>query len=422
METHTFSVSFLVRKCKADKTRADIYARITVDGQDKEFSTKEQIATSTWDPKKGRVKGNSIEVKSINEHLDNIKLAVKSKYRKLIDDEKLVTASSVRDAYLGVQAQLKGRTLNDLTKFYTKIWEPKLKPSNFKNYKTTFAYLELFLKKNYESGDVYLSQVDGQFATEFEHYIRTNPIKEYDPCKGNGVGKHIQRFKCVLNWAEEVIKWIRQNQCKSYSCPIKKSKPRKLNIIELVSLEQKSFINPELIYVQELFLNSCYTGFAFVDAMAVTEYDFEWDVDGTVWCKIYRTKSDELCTVPILPSAAKILRKYRADAVSKGRETIFPRVTNQHVNDCLKIIQEACEINTYLTFHVARHTFAKTVALKNGIPLETVQMMMGHTKITTTQIYADVDEEKIADDMEGLEEKLNRKRDIVINGALQRTW
>ena len=65
-----------------------------------------------------------------------------------------------------------------------------------------------------------------------------------------------------------------------------------------------------------------------------------------------------------------------------------------------------------MTFHVARHTFAKTVALKNGIPLETVQMMLGHTKITTTQIYADVDEEKIIHDMAGLEEKLNKKREI----------
>ena len=112
----------------------------------------------------------------------------------------------------------------------------------------------------------------------------------------------------------------------------------------------------------------------------------------------------------MLPSAANILKRYSEDAANNGRTTIFPRITNQHVNECLKIIQQVCEINTYLTFHVARHTFAKTVALKNGIPLETVQMMLGHTKITTTQIYADVDEEKIINDMAGLEEKLNKKR------------
>lgn len=422
METHTFSISFLIRKCKADKTRGDIYGRITVDGEDKEFSTKEQIEICRWNSEASQVKGTSVAVKSINEHLDNIRQSVKAKYRKLMDDEKLVTAETVRDAYLGVQAQLKGKTLNDLTAYFKKIWEVKLAPGNFKNYKTTIAYLDLFLNKSYRSGDVHLSQVDSQFATEFEHYIRTNPIKEYDPCKGNGVGKHVQRFKRLLNWAEEDLKWIKHNQCKSYSCTIKKSKRKKLDIVSLVKLENKTFIDPVLNYVKDLTLNSCYMGLAFADAMALTENDFEWDVNGTVWCKIYRTKSDELCTVPVLPSAAKILKKYRNEAVLNGRKTIFPRISNKHVNDCLKIIQEACEIPTLLTFHVARHTFAKTVALKNGIPLETVQMMMGHTKITTTQIYADVDEEKIADDMAGLEEKLNRKREMVNNASLQRTF
>src|SRR5690606_27222089 len=105
-------------------------------------------------------------------------------YRKLIDDEKLVTAETVRDVYLGVQAQLKGHRLKDLTKYFEKIWEHKLAEGNFKNYKTTIRYLELFLQKNYASNDIYLSQVDGEFATSFDHYIRTNPIKEHDPCKG----------------------------------------------------------------------------------------------------------------------------------------------------------------------------------------------------------------------------------------------
>ncbi|MGN7785750.1 site-specific integrase [Niabella sp. 22666] len=422
MATQTFSVSFLVRKCKADKTHADIYVRITVDGQGKEFSTKEQIAISAWDRKKGRVKGNTIAVKSINEHLDNIRLAVKAHYRKLIDNEKLVTAESVRDAYQGVQTQLKGHTLKELAQYYQKIWEPKLAKGNFKNYKTTITYLELFLQKHYPSKDVYLSQVDGEFATEFEHYIRTTPIKDHDPCKGNGLGKHIQRFKRILNWAEKEIKWIKENKCKDYSCPLKRPKRRKLNFVELVKLEKKRFVNPALEYVKELFLHSCYTGFAFIDAMALTEHDFEWEADGAVWCKIYRTKSDELCAVPLLASAAAILKKYRADAKVNGRKNIFPAVSNQHVNARLKIIQEACEVYTYLTFHVARHTFAKTVALKNGIPMETVQMMMGHTKITTTQIYADVDEEKIINDMSGLEDKLNRKRDLVEKGEWQSSW
>lgn len=411
MNTTTFGVSFLTRKCKADKKRADIFARITIDGESKELSTKEQIPLSSWDSVKSKVKGNSINVKAINEHLENVKSALKDIYRNLLDSGKIVTAQSIRDTYLGVQVGLKGHTLKELLAYYKRIWEPKLKKGGFKNYKTTIKYLELFLHRQFTSGDVFLSQVNGQFATDFEHYIRTQPIKTYDPCKGNGVGKHIQRFKRFLNWAADDLKWIKENQCKKYSCVMKKSKRFKLDTIDLIKIETKSFVDPILSYVKELFLNSCYSGLAFVDAMSLSEHDFEWNLDGVVWCKIYRTKSDELCAIPVLSSSAKILKKYRDDAKRKGRNTIFPPITNQHVNRSLKIIQEACEINTNLTFHVARHTFAKTVALKNGIPLETVQMMLGHSKISTTQIYADVDEEKIINDMAGLEEKLNIKRE-----------
>jgi hypothetical protein len=146
MNTTTFGISFLIRKCKADKKRADIYARITIDGDGKELSTKEQISLSSWDSAKSKVKGNSIAIKSINDHLDNIKLSIKQKNRELLDDGKLATAEIVRDAYLGNQAELKGHKLRELLSYYTKIWEFKLKEGGFKNYKTTIKYLELFVE------------------------------------------------------------------------------------------------------------------------------------------------------------------------------------------------------------------------------------------------------------------------------------
>ncbi|PVD50408.1 hypothetical protein DC498_20020 [Terrimonas sp.] len=122
METQSFGVCFLIRKCKADKKRADIYVRITVDGEEKEFSTKEQIDISSWNSKKGIVKGSSIHIKSINDHLDNIRLTIKDKYRKLQDGAELITAQSVKDAYIGIQNSLKGHKLKELLKYYKEIW------------------------------------------------------------------------------------------------------------------------------------------------------------------------------------------------------------------------------------------------------------------------------------------------------------
>lgn len=227
------------------------------------------------------------------------------------------------------------------------------------------------------------------------------------------MGKHIQRFKRILNWAKEDLKWIQQSQVKDYKCPLKRRKRVKLRFEEVLAIERQIFIDPTVIYIAELFLFSCYTGLSFADVMGMTETDLEDDLHGDTWLHIYRIKSNEPCGVPLLKAAKNILQKYRDEASRLKRTTIFRRVTNKTANDTLKIIIAQAGIQSVITFHIARHTFAKTIALKNGIPLETVQIMMGHTKITTTQIYAEVDEEKVITDMTGLDEKLDKKRAIV---------
>ncbi|MBN8880458.1 MAG: site-specific integrase [Sphingobacteriales bacterium] len=412
-ERQTFSIDFIVRKCKADKRRADIFARVTVDGEIAEISTKNQIDYNNWDNKKEIVKGKSIEIATINEHIRDVRYRLTEKHRELERQAELITAMSVKQAYLGVQKKIKGRKLLELTEYYEKIWKDKIE---FKNYDTTIDYIKRFVKSHFEVEDIYLSQVDLQFATDLEHYIRNNPLKAHDPCKGNGLGKHLQRFKRILNWATEEIKWIAINPCAKYKCAIKKAKRKKLKIEELIAIERHVFVNPKLAYVRDLFIFSCYTGLAFADVMALCPADFERLKNGVILCTIYRTKSDELCAIPFLKRAIEIMLKYN-DFKTPNHDKIFPHITNQEVNRCLKIIADMCEVYTPLTFHVARHTFAKVIALKNGIPLETVQIMLGHTKITTTQIYADVDEEKVLNDMEGMDEKIEKRKELAMARA-----
>jgi site-specific recombinase XerD len=410
----SFAVNFVKRRCKENKKRANIYARIYVDGGlPKEISLKEEIEASAWDEKREIVKGKGVETKAFNDYIDDVRSKIKEKYRELEIAGMLITAESVKQAYLGVQPSLKGHKLSELLDYYYKIWEPKLKDGGFKNYKTTIEYLRRFLAGECPGKDLYLSQLSMEVATNFEHYVRNNPIKAHDPAKGNGLGKNVQRFKRIVNWAVE-LKWIPANPFEKYSCNLKKAKRKKLTIQQLLSIERQEFADPTINYVKELFLHSCYTGFAFVDAMALTEEHFEWHADGSVWCHIYRQKSDELTAIPILRYAAKLLNKYRNRADYIPGKLIFPRITNQEVNKCLKIIQAVCGIQFSLTFHIARHTFATTVALKNGIPIEVVQVFLGHKKIASTKIYAEVDEEKIIEDTEGWEGKIERKREMAL--------
>lgn len=408
--THTFSVDIIYRRNKTDKEKALLYARITVDGEAKEISLKESISVAEWDSKTETVTGKSIRAKSINNAISEARDGIKQKYRWMRAEEIEITAESVKQYYLGEALPQKGKQLFDLLDYFSKIFEYKLKHGGFKNYKTTIAYVKAFAKQQFDGKTVYLRQVDMQFATDLEFYIRNQPLKEFDPCLGNGVAKHIQRFKRIMNWAAE-IKWVKINEIDPYKCPVKKSRRKKLTMQEVLQLEGKNFQDENLNYVRDLFIFSCYTSFAYIDVMTLTEEDFEFTMDGKIWCLKYRVKSEELQRVLMLKTATRILYKYRNKEMVRERNTIFPYLTNQYVNRCLHVIQNACEITTPMTFHVARHTFAKTVALKNGVPMETIQKIMGHTKITTTQIYADVDEEKIIDDFAKLEEKLDQKRD-----------
>lgn len=408
--TQTFAVDVIFRRSKKDREKGLLYARITVNGDAKEVSLKEPVMLAEWDSKSEMVIGKTMRVKSINNYINETRSGIRARYRELRSEGVEITAERIKQAYLGEDVVQKGKQLFDLLEYFKKIFESKLKHGGFKNYKTTIDYVKAFAKKQFDGKTVYLKQVDMQFATDLEYYIRNCPLKDFDPCLGNGVAKHIQRFKRIMNWAAE-IKWVKVNEIDPYKCPVKKTKRKKLTMEEVLMLENKHFVDDNLNYVRDLFVFSCYTSFAYIDVITLKEDDFEFQMDGKIWCKKYRVKSEELQLVLLLKTASKILDRYRGKETFKERDTIFPFLSNQYVNRCLHTIQQICEIATTMTFHVARHTFAKTVALKNGVPMETIQKIMGHSKITTTQIYADVDEEKIVDDLGRLEERLDKKRD-----------
>jgi len=285
--THSFSIDFIIRRCKDKKTQALIYARITVDEERKEISLKERITATDWDPNQEIVKGRTEKVKSLNRHIDDVRDKIRNKYRVLQQAEALITAESVKQEYLGIHSQLKGHRLIELMNYYKKIMEPELKPGGFKNIKTTVHYVELFLKANFPPGDIFLSQITNEFATNLKHYIRITPIDTHKPCQGNGLAKHIQRFKRILTWAKDDIKWINTNPCDGFKSGLKRVRRKKLSFLQVVAIERQHFADATISYVKELFLFSVYAGFAFVDVMALREDHFEWEDDGTVWCKLY---------------------------------------------------------------------------------------------------------------------------------------
>jgi len=406
-QTPTLGVSFYVKKYKAKEGTAPLYLRISVNGKNADTSLKRRIPVNIWLAKDDKIKGATPEIKQLNLYLEKVKLKIHHFYDDMVLHQKPVSAEILKEKFLGKDRS--ARTLLQLLKYHHDINHDVLAPGTMKNYVTTEAYLQRFLKFKFKREDIFLAELNYQFITDLEHYIRHYPIKKWDVCQGNGVAKHLERLKKMVTWSKK-LGWIKDNPFENYQIKRKKVKRKKLQIPELISIEEQQFTNPKLVLVQDLFLFACYTGLSYADVAKLTKDDFLVANDGKLWIDTYRKKSEELSAVPVLNAAIVIMDKYKNDPRAIQNRTVFPPVSNQEVNRNLKIIGAVCGITKDMNFHLARHTFATAVTLKNGVPIETVSKMLGHTKITTTQIYAEVDEEKIGADMSGVERRLNRRK------------
>ena len=175
------------------------------------------------------------------------------------------------------------------------------------------------------------------------------------------------------------------------------------------NLENYEFISERLERVRDLFVFSCYTGISYIDIMQLTKGNIHIGIDRNNWIITKRQKTGTTVKVPLLEKAKELIAKYENHPITVITGTLFPVITNEKLNSYLKEVANFCGIKKNLTFHMARHTFATTVTLTNGVPIETVSKMLGHTKISTTQIYARVIERKVSDDMNVLKTVLDNK-------------
>lgn len=370
MDNNSFSTNFFIRRDKKDRSVGTIFVRITVNGEWTEHSLKEKIKASLWEPKAEIVIGKMAQAKATNEHIDSVRYRLRQAYRQLEENDCIIGPSDVKETFLGKHKLQKNQhTLVELIQKHETERFRHLKDGTTKNYGATLIYVKNFLQHKYGKPDIHLSALDFEFITEFENFIPDHPIKAWDPCKGNGIAKHIERLKKIVAWGKK-LKWLKENPFEDFSPHKTRTRRKKLKIHQLVAIGNQVFHLETLNYVRDLFIYSCYTGLSFSDVMKISMEDFIVSSSGKFLCTIYRTKSEEFAPVPVLQTAVNLIRKYKDLPKSIANGTIFPPISNQEVNRCLKIIQAVCGISTILTFHLARHTFAYVVSLKNGFQLK----------------------------------------------------
>lgn len=405
----TFSVLFWIYSKRAIENQTAIYARISINGRKLNISLKRKVDVDLWDPKKQKLMGKSPYAKELNQFLEQERSTLFQCYQDLRMEGAVISSETIKSRYFGDRDHL--FSLEDIFEYHNNNMFSKLKRNTTRLYITSQNYIRGFVKKVYGRKDLYLKELDYSFIVKFENYLRAVKPRHYRKnLQHNAVMKHIQRLRKMITLAYH-LDWIEKDPFVKFKPHLERRERGFLTPEELEGIESVKLEIPRLKKVRDIFIFSCYTGISFGDLILLTPQNLVIGIDKKFWIITRREKNGNQVKVPLLAKAMNLLEEYKNNEECRLKNSLLPTITNQKANSFLKEIAVKCSIKKNLTFHLARHTFATTVALSNGVPIETVSKILGHKKLSTTQIYAKVIERKVGEDMELLQQKLNKPKE-----------
>ena len=386
----TYRVLFLVRKSRLNKDGKNVVTvRITIEGEAIEFNSKVTVNPNLWNSI-GRMIGKTKEAQQVNNALDKIRMDLNRHYTLVYDRDGYVTPEKLRNSYLGIDIQQ-----NTLLSMYDKLVEQKrclvgntITNTTLEKYLATRKRISDYLIYQYYKKDIPLKEVNYMFVSNYEIYL-----KSVSGCGHNSSVKHLRYLKKILTNALK-NRYITIDPFDNYRLGYKPVDKEFLLESEIKKLLSKKFSIKRLEEVHDIFVFQCFTGIAYIDAYNLTSDNIIEGENREKWIRLYRQKSSIQANIPLLEIPRMILEKYRR----RENEKLLPMHTNQKMNEYLKEIATLCGVNKRLSTHCGRHTFG-TIMLTKSVSIESVSKMLGHTNITTTQIYAKVLNQKIASEV-----------------------
>jgi site-specific recombinase XerD len=399
----SFSLHFYLKKPKNYlKGSMPIYLRITVDGIPKEISTGRQCDPARWNGNADRCYGTKEDAKSLNAFLDILQTKVYEVRRKLLEKNEIITAERLKNTLKGTDG-----TVRMLMKIFQQhndevknLVGKDFAPGTLERYKTSYDHTKSFMEWKYGVSDLDIKKLDYEFVSQYEFWL-----KSVRNCNHNTSIKYISNFRKIVN---RCIRngWLDRDPFVGFKMTKKEVVPEFLTEHEVKIIVKKKFASDRLNEVRDVFIFCCYTGLAFVDVEKLRSSEIGIGIDGSKWIFSNRQKTETLSRIPLLPVAIDILERYKNHHGCVNSGKVLPVLSNQKYNDYLKEIANICGINKKFTTHTARHTFATTITLGNGVPMESVSKMLGHKNIKTTQHYAKVLDKKLSEDMNTLRNKM----------------
>ncbi len=400
----TFRILFIIQKGKPRPDgRVPVVVRITFNGQMAHFTTTANVDPARWLPKDGRTIGNTKEEKETNILLDDYRALIRQKHNELVMLGESITANRIKQAVTSLDEKRIEllAVCDEFIEDYHKLFATgAVCKDTYNRYVLTRQRLAEFIRSKYRVADIPVSNINHSFIKGFDLWNRVEHASA-----NNTAARFVKHFRTMYNLALN-NGWVRTDPFASYKIQLEKVNRGYLTQEELDRMMNKEFDNKRLDAIRDMFLFSCYTGFAYIDVRQLTGNNIEYREDGSVWIVTARQKTNTPVQIPLLKIPIAIIEKY---SNAKKGDRLLPIPSNQKVNDYLKEIATICGIDKNLTFHIARHTFATTVTLENGVPIETVSRMLGHNSLKTTQIYARTTRSKISNDMNILAQKLDRR-------------
>ncbi len=403
----TFAVLFFVKRKKLLKNGdAPVFMRITIDGRYLEASLKRGVNPKNWNEKKQRSIGRDRLSLELNEYLDNTLSRIYRIHEQLIIDGKPINPKSVMEAYQGrvERPKMLREVFREENEKYRQLLEiGDVVLGTVLRYERTERYLGEFMLKNYGVEDLSLRAIDNKFVRDFHLFLKIEKKAEQ-----NTANKYCKNLKKIIQFAID-NGWIEINPFQGIRFSAKPTNREFLTEKELSILMNKKFDIDRLNVVRDIFVFCSLTGLAFSDVAALKPEHIAVDEDGNYWIHKIRQKTKNVCSIPYLESARAIANKYRENPICIAKGVVLPVISNQRMNSYLSEIADCCGIRKKLTTHIARHSFA-CLALANGVSMEIIARMLGHSDIKTTKIYAKVIDKSIAEQMSGLAAKFGSQK------------
>jgi integrase len=377
--------------------------RVTINKNSTSLSIKRSIKRELWNAEAGLAKGKNSEVESLNKYIDAIRAKAYEKYTELMTKHEFVTPDLLKDAILGIntaETKMLLEVWQDHNNRIKKLVGKEISYTLWQKYNACRSFFEVFLDKCFDKRDIALKMVDRDMVLKFELFLKTERN-----CSYNTTIKYLQQFRKIMRMSL-LNGWIKHDPFFNVKLSLKDVDRPYLDERELRLIVEKPISNQRLSIVRDIFVFSCFTGLSYSDIKKLNESELEKDNKGTIWIHSKRKKTGVRANIPLLEIPLKILAKYRPNSEVNKHLTLLPVASNQKVNAYLKEIADICGVNKPLTFHSARHTFATTVTLTHGVPIETVSKMLGHKNIKQTQHYARIVDLKVGEDMLVLSKKL----------------